>query len=678
MAQIKTFAFNKGGFDEIREDTFGRNWPVVYLIEDGKELYIGETINAYSRSNQHYDNAERERLDRIHIIADEEYNKSATLDIESSLIQYMSADSRFVLQNGNKGLSNHNYYDRQRYQAKFEIIWGQLKKLALVKKDLVQIKNSELFKYSPFKALTDDQLEVAERLLGEIQATLSGTIVVNGGPGTGKTILATYLVKALKSEEKTKDLKVGFVVPMTSLRQTLKNVFKDIKGLKSSMVIGPNEAARGGYDILIVDEAHRLKRRKNITNYQTFDITNKKLKLDNTGTELDWILQSAPYRVLFYDQNQSVRPSDIKHEKIAELSAKRFELRTQMRIGEGNGGEEYIGFIESLFDITAKGKTLKKSSYDFRIFDDIHEMVADIKRKDLSLGLCRVVSGYAWPWVSKKNPDRHDIEIDGLKLFWNSVNHNWVNSKNAINEVGCIHTVQGYDLNYAGVIIGPELSFDKEKREFVIHTEKYRDINGRRGVDSPEELKRYIINIYKTLLTRGILGTYVFIVDKDLREFFKSRVEGESRVNKRITLENILPPKVQEIVDVPLVGSVPCGAPLFAEENIEEMIPVEKKKLQGGAQYFILRASGDSMNDAKHKINDGDLLLCKQKLTARENDLVVALIDGEATVKEFHREGNKIMLKPRSTNPEYQPRYFTEGEDFKIQGIVQEVVRLFD
>jgi len=128
---------------------------------------------------------------------------------------------------------------------------------------------------------------------------------------------------------------------------------------------------------------------------------------------------------------------------------------------------------------------------------------------------------------------------------------------------------------------------------------------------------------------------------------------------------------MQEMINVPLVGSAPCGAPLFAEENVEKMIPVAKEKLQGGLQYFILRATGDSMDAAG--INDGDLILCKQKLTARENDLVVALIDDEATVKEFHREGDKIVLKPRSTNPEHQPRYLTEG--VQIQGIVQEVVR---
>ena len=135
-------------------------------------------------------------------------------------------------------------------------------------------------------------------------------------------------------------------------------------------------------------------------------------------------------------------------------------------------------------------------------------------------------------------------------------------------------------------------------------------------------------------------------------------------------------PSKHETIDIPLVGSAPCGTPLFAEENVEEMVAVEKEKLLGGLRYFILRASGDSMDEAG--INDGDLILCKQKLTAREHDLVVALIDDEATIKEFHREGNSVVLVPRSSNPEHQPRSFADVEGLKIQGIVQEVLRPLD
>lgn len=665
MSQIKTFSFKRNKFDQIRSYNFGRNWPVVYLIENGKEIYIGETTNAYSRSNQHYENPERQRLERIHIITDEEYNKSATLDIESSLIQYMSAEETFILQNGNHGLLNHNYYDRQKYKAKFEVIWQQLKEMSLVKKDLVQIKNSDLFKYSPYKALTEDQLNVVSKLLVEIKTKSKGSFIIKGGPGTGKTILATYLVKSLKELKETRNLEVALVIPMTSLRKTIKKVFKNIKGLNSKMVIGPNEVVDKKYDILIVDEAHRLRRRKNITNYQSFDKTNRKLELDKNGTELDWIMKSSRYQILFYDINQSVRPSDIDYKKFLQLEAMELELKTQIRIGKGDDGEKYINFIQDLFDLqnTANNKFLQ---YDFKIYDDIHKMVADIKQKDIEVGLSRMVSGYSWPWVSKNNHNEHDIEIDGIKLFWNSVNHNWVNSKNAINEVGCIHTVQGYDLNYAGVIIGPELSYDKNKGEFIVYADKYMDYNGKRGVDDPQELERYIINIYKTLLTRGIDGTYVFIVDEKLREYFKSKIGGhqkEIEIKKVATLSNY---NIETIM-VPLFESVGCGDLMFADSTVQEMIKIQSSLTSKGSKYFVLRVSGDSMNKAG--INDGDLVLCKKDYHPREGSNVVALIGDDATIKELHFENGAVVLKPRSNNSEHKPLIFTE-EEIRIQGSI--------
>jgi DUF2075 family protein/DNA replication protein DnaC len=519
VSDITTFQFNKAEFKKIKEYSFGFNWPVVYLIEDGKELYVGETINVYSRSNQHYDKLERRKLKRIHVITDEEYNKSAALDIESSLIQYIAADGKFILQNGNLGLQNHNYFDRQKYQAKFEMIWQELKKASIVKNDLIRIKNSDLFKYSPYKALTSDQNIIANQLLGEIQTGINKTFIIHGGPGTGKTILATYLFKRIHEISELSDLKVGLVIPMTSLRKTLKKVFKNIKGLSPKMVIGPNEVSKK-YDVLIVDEAHRLKQRKNITNYKSFDDTNKLLGFGPNATELDWITKCSNIQILFYDEGQSVRPSDVSHICFSDLTVEEFKLETQLRIGAGDDGERYIKFIQDVFDLR-RIEDNEFDHYDFKIYDDIHKMVLDIKKKNEEMDLCRIISGYAWPWESKNNPDKHDIEIDGLKLKWNSTNHNWVHSDNAINEVGCIHTVQGYDLNYAGVIIGPELSYDPIKRKLVIHPEKYMDMNGKRGVDDIKELERYIINIYKTLLTRGIEGTYVYIVDNELREYFK-------------------------------------------------------------------------------------------------------------------------------------------------------------
>lgn len=516
MNQIHTFPFNIAKFDQLKTYHFGQNWPVVYIIEDSKEMYIGETINVYNRSKSHYEKDYRKKLKTIHVLGDEEFNKSATLDIESWLIQYMSADGQYKLQNGNGGIRDHRYYDKEKYKAKFEVIWDKLRELNLAKKSLVEIRNTDLFKYSPYKALTNEQFQVVEDLVQVITTKETSTNITNGKPGTGKTIVATYLVKYLLEQEKTKDLMIGLVIPMTSLRSTLKRVFRGIHGLKPSMVIGPNDVTKEDYDVLIVDESHRLKRRQSITNYKSFDDTNKLLGLGNEGTELDWIMMSSKHQIFFYDENQSVRPADLPPKYFNDLGATRHDLITQMRV---EGGNEYVKYIDDIFDL-ASPDPQTFDNYQFKLYDDIREMKSFIEEKDKEIGLCRLVAGYAWSWATKTDKTGFDIDIDGVQMIWNTTAKDWVNSSNAINEVGCIHTVQGYDLNHVGVIIGPELSYDFETGLFIVDKNKYKDRNGHQGADQ-EELERYVINIYKTLLTRAIRGTHVYVVDDNLRRYFK-------------------------------------------------------------------------------------------------------------------------------------------------------------
>lgn len=130
-------------------------------------------------------------------------------------------------------------------------------------------------------------------------------------------------------------------------------------------------------------------------------------------------------------------------------------------------------------------------------------------------------------------------------------------------------------------------------------------------------------------------------------------------------------PANSQTIDVPLVGSVACGVPIFAEENVEAMIPVSKSLARLGKRYFLLRAHGDSMNLAG--IDDGDLVLVRQESTAEDGDLVVALIDDDATIKEFHHGGDAVVLKPRSRNKRHQPIILTEN--FQIQGVVVRTIK---
>jgi DUF2075 family protein len=161
--------------------------------------------------------------------------------------------------------------------------------------------------------------------------------------------------------------------------------------------------------------------------------------------------------------------------------------------------------------------------YELRLFDDLAEMRRAILAKDAEHGLSRLVAGFAWPWVSKNSPATPDIVLDGLSLFWNRTATDWINSETSLDEVGSIHTVQGYDLNYAGVIIGADLGYDPVTERVVFHRENYHDKKGKENnprlglVYSDEDLLEYVVNIYRVLLTRGIRGTYLYVVDPDLR-----------------------------------------------------------------------------------------------------------------------------------------------------------------
>jgi DUF2075 family protein len=185
---------------------------------------------------------------------------------------------------------------------------------------------------------------------------------------------------------------------------------------------------------------------------------------------------------------------------------------------------EYLSFINALFDGWAiQFENIK--NYDFKIYDNFSEFRNAIFSKDEQFWLSRIVAWYARPRRSKEDPNEYDIEIDWIKMFRNSANTDWVNSKNALHEVWCIHTVQWYDLNYVWVILWDELSYDKSTWEFMIRKDNYHDKKWKIWIIDEFELKRYIINIYKTLLTRGILWTYIYIVDENLREYFRNRIK---------------------------------------------------------------------------------------------------------------------------------------------------------
>jgi len=699
-------------------------WPLVYILSDGKtkEAYVGETTDTYKRLDTHLKSQKKNKLTSVRLITCDKFNKSATLDIESNLIKYISGDGEFKLLNGNLGLANHNYYQKKElYWDVFTHIWNKLRSEGVAKHSIEHIGNSDLFKYSPYKNLSKDQNESLLQILVTLEKGVSKSILVEGGAGTGKTILAIFLFKLLSSslddfnfaefgEEKEMFLsligklkqknaapKMALVVPMVSFRSTLKKVFKNITGLNPGMVISPAEVVHSKYDILVVDEAHRLRRRINLgTYYRIFDVVSEKLGFNKYScSELDWVLAQSKHTILFYDELQTIKPSDTKAESFNLLKKLNdstiLKLRLQLRVA---GGESYAKFVHALLkgSVATTQMQFKSKEYEFVLFDSLKDMIAEIQKREKESGLARLIAGFAWPWRSKKNKSVTDITIEDVQLKWNGTSSDWINSENALQEVGCIHTTQGYDLNYAGIIFGPEISYDSITEEIVIKSEKYFDKNGKQSIKDPEELKRFIINIYQTILLRGQKGTYVYVCDPLLRAYFEKYIPVVKHNNSQSVKLEIS--QVKQLKNsVPLFDlKVAAGEFGLVQKNETTKWISLPAKYKPSKDLFACQVIGESMNKI---IPNGSICLFKRYTGGSRNGLIVLaehtnILDAELgsqyTVKEYESKKQEsedgwkhssILLKPLSNDPTFKILELQEDElsTFKIHGIFEAVLQ---
>jgi DUF2075 family protein len=733
---VKSYPFNKLDIGLISNDAFARDaYPIVYILYNTETMmaYVGESTNAINRMNNHLAHPEKQNLKWVYIISDESFNKSAALDIESNLIQYMTAAGDFKLLNGNGGVSSHNYYQKNEYFKVFKEVWSKLSFENIRMKDLLELENSDVYKYSPYKSLSPDQYNSILEIFKSYSNGKIKKIFVNGSAGTGKTILAIYLIKLLTTlsqyelhdldiedeallleldsfKQKNPDkLRIGLVVPMTSLRSTLKQVFKSVHGLSSSMVIGPTDVVKKKYDFLIVDEAHRLTRRKSIMGYGAFDNVNKKLGLYHTekidgkdvqsakknGTQLDWIIKSSKFQLFFYDSEQSIKPADVRKESFDDIKdrsdATQITLVSQMR---SKGENDYMSFVDNLLNEKLDKDTsqFNNPNYELAMFDDMPYLMKRLQEMENEFGLCRSMSGYSWPWVSKTNANKPDAIIDGVDMFWNRESIDWINSTTEVTEMGCIHTVQGYDLNYAAVIFGEEITYDKQTKEIKVIKSKYHDTKGKQALENEGELLKYIIKIYKTMMYRGIRGTFIYVCDKDLREYFENYItlyKPESKL-RILPFEDVKP----YINSVPLVD-IYAAAGVFSELQISNEdfdwveLPINVSAKKG---YFVCQIIGESMN--KKIGNDSWCLFNENPVGSREGKIVLAkhydIQDSDFgagyTVKSYHSEKNisedswsheSIVLKPLSYDSSFEDIILSGDAINKLQ-IVGELITVLD
>ncbi len=381
--------------------------------------------------------------------------------------------------------------------------------------------------------MIDDQKIVYETALNLARRSTESNknvLIVDGGPGTGKSVVAVNLLVEL--------IKTGFnsqyvtknAAPRGVYESKLTGTFK--KTEISNLFSGSGsfiECEENIFDAIIVDEAHRLNKKSGM--------------FSNLGeNQIKEIIKSSKFSIFLIDEDQKVTWKDIgtkdeilKWANNSSSNITNLSLSSQFRC---NGSDSYLAWLDNTLQIKeTANKAFSKKDFDFKIFDSPVDLKKEIFEKNKVNNKARLVAGYCWDWVSKKNKNLNDIIIPehNFEMRWNlaSDGNLWIISPESVNEIGCIHTCQGLELDYIGVIIGDDLVVrdgrvvtNPSKRASTDASLKgYKKLYKEKPEEANKKADLIIKNTYRTLMTRGMKGCYVYFVDKETRNYFMNTME---------------------------------------------------------------------------------------------------------------------------------------------------------
>ena len=377
--------------------------------------------------------------------------------------------------------------------------------------------------------LLDDQKTALERITAATNIAQDGqkqVLIINGGPGTGKSVISMNALARITSSR----LNARYVTPNGAPRKVYEtklsgvipgDTFKHLFTGSGSFWDSDEDA----YDALIVDESHRL--------------TMKSGFMKNLGeNQVKEIIRAARTSVFFIDEAQKVTWADVgevdsivEAAELAGANVQHLTLSSQFRCG---GSDDYLAWLDDALGVNATSDHyFSTDRFDFRIIDSVKELEQLIRDKNQEANKARLVAGYCWDWVSAKDPEKFDIVFpeEKFKMKWNltSYGQNWIIDPKSVSEVGCIHTCQGLEVDYVGVIIGPDLVARKgelfTQPEFRAKTDKslkgYKKALKVSPIEAELKADEIIRNTYRTLMTRGMKGCFVYFADKETGEYFK-------------------------------------------------------------------------------------------------------------------------------------------------------------
>jgi len=540
-----------------------------------------------------------------------------------------------------------------------------------------------LLKGKPEFVLIDDQKLVyevaARRALAASEGGSKQVVLVQGGPGTGKSVVAINLLAKLTGER----LNVRYVsknaAPRAVYESKLVGSFR--KSEISNFFSGSGaftETEANTFDVLVVDEAHRLNRFSGL--------------YGNLGeNQVKELIRSSRCAIFFADDDQIVTLKDIGRvaairDCARELGAEvtDLQLTSQFRC---NGSDSYLAWLDNTLQLRpTANESLDTAEFDFRVVDSPVELHRLVEQRNAESGRARVVAGYCWEWSSKNDASAYDIDMPAFsyRRRWNLTKDGslWIVAPESVSEVGCIHTCQGLELDYVGVIIGPDLVAADSTIETIPKARARHDqsLKGLGKLDKSTAKQRadeIIKNTYRTLMTRGMKGCYVYCTDAALAAHLKSRLVVRTdapqppakvlpfrRLNRQ---EASLTERAVRLVDLK-----------FAAGRFEETydgddadwaeLPEHFRVSEG---MFVAQVVGESMN---RQIPNGSWCLFRERPTGtRQGKVVVARhraiddpdLGGRYTIKRYFSEKQmsadgdwahqRIELRPDSDRLDYRP-----------------------
>ncbi|MDY9924879.1 DUF2075 domain-containing protein [Methanosarcina sp.] len=391
-----------------------------------------------------------------------------------------------------------------------------------------------LIKGKPEYTLLDEQLVVFDKVLSCVKNSFfddqKKVVIVKGGPGTGKSVIAINLMSSLLLD--------GYNAQYATGSRAFTETLRKIVGMRGSAQFKyfnsyMNEE-QNSLDVLIADEAHRIRKTSN----NRYTPRERKSEIP----QIEELIDVAKVLVLFIDDDQIVRPDEIGSVEFIKAYAKKnncqifeYELEAQFRC---NGSDGFVNWINNTLGIqkTANIIWTQQEEFDFKIMSSPEELEASIIEKMNDGFNGRLTAGFCWPW-SQPNRDGtlvDDVTIGDFTRPWNAKQDAtklakgipkaslWAYDLNGVNQIGCIYTIQGFEFDYVGVVFGKDLVYNFDTQRWEGHPEYSEDSVVKRSKDQFTDLVK---NTYRVLLSRGMKGCYVYFMDKDTENFFKSRIE---------------------------------------------------------------------------------------------------------------------------------------------------------